>query len=104
MSWGQGVKIGMGMTVISMVIGMIYLFVFANVIEPTFKADILAKQLQELQETDFSQEIIDNQMKLAEDYFDIFMYGFVVAGGLFLGFVISAITAAIMKKSDPNSY
>lgn len=104
MSWGQGLKIGMGMTVISLVIGLIYLYIFSNVIEPTFKDDALARSLQQLQDTDYSQEVIDSQMQLAGDYFYVFMYGFAVAGALFIGFVISAITAAIMKKSDPNSY
>ena len=101
MSWGQGLKIGMGMAVISLVIGVIYLYLFSNVIEPNFKADALAKSLQQLQESDYSQEIIDSQMKLADDYFFTFLYGFAVAGGLLLGFIISAITSAIMKKSAP---
>ena len=104
MSWGQGLKVGMGMVVISLVISLIYLYLFSNVIEPTFKEDALARSLQQLQETDYSQDIIDNQMKLADEYFYVFMYGFAVAISLFVGFVISAITAAIMKKTDPNSY
>ena len=62
MSWGQGLKVGMGMVVISLVISLIYLYLFSNVIEPTFKEDALARSLQQLQETDYSQDIIDNKL------------------------------------------
>lgn len=103
MSWGQGVKIGMGVIVLSLVISLIYLYVFTNFIEPSFKADMVTKAAQQLQETDYSQEIIDNQLKLTDEYFYTFMYGFAAAGGLFFGFVISAITAAIMKRSETYS-
>ena len=104
MSWGQGVKIGMGIFLISLVISVIYLLIFTNFIEPDFKNQVIEASITKWEDAGMSSDQIDISKKMTEDYFTLSLYGGVAIGGLFIGFVISAITAAIMKKNEEDTY
>ena len=104
MSWGQGVKIGMGIILISMIITITYLLIFTNFIEPDFQTQALDIAQQKWVDAGMTEEQIETTRTMADKYFNLSLYGSITVMSLLLGFVISAITAAIMKKSEEEAY
>lgn len=101
LSFGQAVKIGVGIAIISAVLGIIYNLIFMNFIEPDFQNQMVEVQRQAWQEANMTSEQIDaaeSMMRKFQNPAITSAIGIVVAA--FLGFVISAIAGAIMKKSE----
>lgn len=105
MSWGQGVKTGVGISVIGGLIVVIYNFLFMNYIEPDFM-----NQMMEIQNQAFlDQGMTEEQIEAANEMGKTFQSpGIMAAVGVISyaigGFIISAIAAAIMKKSEEETY
>ena len=105
MSWGQAVKIGVGLTVVASVIVIIYNQIFANFIEPDFMQQMAAVQEQVWVDAGFNSEQIEASKEMAERFSSPVIssaIGLVVAA--FFGFIISAIAGAIMKESGEEQY
>ena len=105
MSWGQGVKIGVGIVLIATILGTLYQVIFTSVIEPEFYAQVEEVSRQTLSDSGFTQEQIDAQIEM-QSKFQGTPIGYAV--GLlfmtFIGFVSSAIIAAVKKKSEEDTY
>lgn len=105
LSWGQGVKIGVGIAVLAGLIVVIYNYIFANFIEPDFMT-----KLMEIQNQSFlDQGMTEEQIEAANEMTKTFQTpGIMAAVGIISyaigGFIVSAITAAIMKKSEEETY
>ena len=104
MSWGQGVKVGVGVVFIVVIISVLYTFLFTTFLEPDFKNQIVELSIAKWEDAGMSSDQIEMSTKMTEDYFFLSLYGGMVIGGLVLGFIISAIVAAIMKKSEEDTY
>ena len=105
MSWGQGVKVGLGLILIGIILNVIYQQIFQNFIEPDFMKQALAAGEQKLVDMGYTQEQIDAQMEMSQKFTSpLIQSAFALIGGLFIGFIISAITSAIMKKSEEETY
>ena len=105
MSWGQSVKIGVGLTVISAVIGILYQQLFQNFIEPEYMQQMMVVQEQAWVDAGMTSEGIDSAKEMMQKFQGPLIssaIGLVVAA--FIGFVVSAITGAIMKKSAEEQY
>ncbi len=104
-SWGQGVKIGMGITMVSAVITVIYIMLFMNFIEPDFQQQALEFQKQAWVDAGLTEEQVEASAAMTEKFqtpaiSSAMMLGF----SAFIGFIFSAIIAAIMKKSEEEQY
>ncbi len=105
MSWGQGVKIGVGVILVGTIINIIYQQIFQNFIEPDFMEQAIALGEQKMMDMGLTQEQIEAQMEMSKKFQTPLMQAaFGLLAGLFFGFVVSAITAAIMKKSEEETY
>lgn len=105
MSWGQGLKIGMGIVMISAVITVIYTLLFTNVIEPDFQQQAMEFQQQKWLDAGMTQDQIEAFTESSEKFQSpAIVSAMILAISAFIGFVISAITAAIMKKSEEETY
>lgn len=105
MSWGQSVKIGVGLTVVSAIIVILYQQLFQNFIEPEFMQQMMMMQEQTWVDQGLSSEQIDAAKEMMQKFQGPLIssaIGLVVAS--FLGFVVSAITGAIMKQSAEEQY
>ena len=67
-SWGQGVKIGMGITMISALITVVYILLFMNFIEPDFQQQAIELQRQAWVDAGLSEEQIDASMAMTEKF------------------------------------
>ncbi|NVJ88631.1 MAG: DUF4199 domain-containing protein [Flavobacteriaceae bacterium] len=104
-SWGQGVKVGMGIVMISAIITVIYTVLFTTVIEPDFQQQAMEFQKQAWSDAGMTQEQIDNATAMSEKFqTPVIVSAIILAFSAFVGFVISAIVAAIMKKSEESTY
>lgn len=104
-SWGQSVKIGVGIALISSLISVIYTQIFVNFIEPEFMSQLLEVQKQQWLDQGYN----DQQMESAESMYGLFSAPAIssavgLIGGAIFGFIISAIAGAIMKKSQEDLY
>ena len=104
MSWGKGLKIGMGIVLISLFVTILYLLVFTNYIEPDFKNLAIAAAEEKWVDAGMTSDQIDLFKTNTNKYFNLSLYGGIVIVSLFIGFVISAITSAIMKESAEEQY
>lgn len=105
LSFGQGVKVGMGIAMISAVISIVYSFIFTGVIEPDFQNQILEVQRQAWEDANMTQEQIESAESMTKTFSSPAITSAIsLVGAAFFGFIISAIAAAIMKKSEEDQY
>jgi hypothetical protein len=105
LSWGQGVKIGVGVAIVGGLIVVVYNYLFANFIEPDYMAQMIEIQNQAYLEGGMTEEQIEaaNAMTSSFSSPGIMAAVGIITSAIF-GFIISAITAAIMKKSEEETY
>lgn len=105
LSWGQGVKIGVGIAVLAGLINVIYSYIFMNFIEPDFMNQMMEVQNQAYIDQGMTEEQIENANEMVKKFQSP---GITAAMGIIAyaigGFIVSAIGAAIMKKSEENQY
>lgn len=105
MSWGQGVKIGVGIVVLGSIIATLYQLAFTTFIEPEFYAQVEEVTRKTLVDSGLTEEQIDMQLEMQGKFQGTAIgYGIGILFMAFVGFVISAIVAAIMKKSEEEAY
>ncbi len=103
LSLGTALKIGLGISLISAIIYIIYQFVFTSFIEPEFFKNMEAFQEQKM--IDSNPNISDEQLEMQVSMMKKFMGMGVTAAmtfvaSLFFGFLISLVGGLIMKKSE----
>jgi hypothetical protein len=105
MSWGQSVKIGVGVTVISAVIGIVYQQLFQNFIEPEYIQQMMMMQEQAWIDGGMNSEGIDDAKEMMQKFQGPLISSAIgLVAAAFIGFVVSAITGAIMKQSAEEQY
>ena len=104
-SWGQGVKIGMGITMIAALITVVYTLLFMSVIDPTFQEQAMEVQKQAWVDAGMTEEQIDGAVEMTKKFQSPAIASAMILGfSAFIGFIVSAITAAVMKKSEEEQY
>lgn len=106
MSVGQGLKLGMGIIVISILIGVIWNYLLMNVIEPTMLEQMQEIQMEKMIES--NPNMTQSQIDAAKEMSDKFsspgiIAAFQIGMGLIFGFILSLITTLIMKRNHPNA-
>ena len=102
LSLGQSVKIGIGTALISGLIGVFYLLIFANVIEPDFVEkygnEITSKQLVE-RFPQMTSNQIQEQIDMQAQYFWI-IYPITLISSCFFGLVVGFVTGLFTKRNQ----
>jgi len=105
LSWGQAVKIGVGIALISSIIVMAYQLIFMNYIEPDFIAQTMEKQNQVMIDAGYTEEQMETATAMSEKMKSpAIISAMNILGGVFIGFIISAIAGAFMKESEEEQY
>jgi hypothetical protein len=95
----------MGIVMISAIITVIYTLLFVNVIEPDFQQKAMELQQQKWLDAGLTQEDVDAFTESSEKFqTPVIVSAMILALSAFIGFIISAITAAIMKKNEQDTY
>ncbi len=102
LTFGQGLKVGVGISLIGGIIGIIFNLLMANVIDPDMMDKALEFQKSELLASKkMTLEQIENQLEIGKKFSTPTMQ--VLFGLLFsivLGFVFSLIPALALKKEE----
>ena len=105
MTWGQGVKIGVGIVIIGSLIGVLYQHIFTGFIEPEFYAQVEEMTRQGLFDAGMTEEQINAQIEMQSKF-----QGTIIGDAIgllfmaFVGFVVSAIVAAVKKQTEEETY
>ncbi|MBQ4914816.1 DUF4199 domain-containing protein [Maribacter sp. MMG018] len=102
MTFAQGLKIGVGVSLIGGIIGIIFNQLMANVIDPEMMTKAMEFQRNQLMETTaLTPEQIDAQMEMGKKFSTPTMqivFGLIFS--LFIGFVFSLIPALVLKRQE----
>ena len=105
LNWGQGVKIGVGIAILAALISVIYNYFFITFVEPDFMTQIMEIQNQKLIDQGMTEEQIEAASEMSKKFSTpLFTAAFGIIGSAIGGFIVSAIAAAIMKKSEEEIY
>jgi hypothetical protein len=105
LSWGQGVKIGVGIAILAALISVIYSYIFVTFVEPDFMEQIMEVQNQKFLDQGMSQEQIEAANAISEKFKSPLVTSALgIIASAIGGFIVSAIAAAIMKKSEEETY
>jgi hypothetical protein len=100
---GQAIKLGVGIALISGILGAIYFFVFSSYIEPDFSTKMADFQEQMMLEKfpDMDEAIIEQQLEMSRKFMSPgIMAGMAVVVNIIMGLIISLIAGLIMKKEE----
>ncbi|APQ15898.1 DUF4199 domain-containing protein [Maribacter hydrothermalis] len=102
MTFGQALKIGVGVCLIGGIIGILFNQIMANVIDPDMMAKAMEFQKNQLLEnSNMTVEQVDAQMEMGKPFTTPTMQ--IVFGLIFslvIGFVLSLIPAFVLKKNE----
>ncbi|WP_088324786.1 DUF4199 domain-containing protein [Polaribacter tangerinus] len=105
LSWGQGVKIGVGIAVLAALVGAIYQYVFNTFIEPDFMSQMMEVQNQKMLDQGLTEEQIEAANEMSKSFQSPTMIAaFGIIGSAIGGFIVAAIAGAVMKKSEEETY
>lgn len=100
---GQAIKLGLGITLISAIISIIYQLIFMNLIEPEFVNNAVIFTEEKLMETnpDMPEEALEMTLNWTRKMLSpLFLIGVSIVFSLFIGLIISLIAGLIMKKEE----
>jgi ABC-type multidrug transport system fused ATPase/permease subunit len=104
MSFGQALKIGIGISLIGGIIGALFNQVLMNFIDPDTMTKAFEYQREQLMAAgQLTAEQIDAQLEMGKSFATPLMQiAFGLVGSLFFGFILSLVPALILKKSQPE--
>ena len=101
LSLGEGLKTGMGIALISGIVGIIYFLLFVNFIDPDFFTTIATTQEQKWLDANMTDEQIEGaKAMMAKMSGPGITSSFMIVFTLFIGFIISLIAGLAMKQSE----
>lgn len=104
MSFGQALKIGVGISLVGGIIGVLFNQVLINFIDPETMTKAIEYQREQLIAAgELSMEQIDASMEMGKSFSTpVMQIAFGLLGSLFFGFILSLVPALILKKSKPE--
>jgi len=103
LSFGQALKVGVGIAVVSALLAVVYNLIFTNFIAPEFQEQAMEVQRLAWQEANMTSEQIDAAEEIAKKFSSPAITSAIsIVASAFFGFVISAIAGAIMKRSQED--
>jgi hypothetical protein len=98
---GEALKLGAGIALVGGIIGVIYLLVLSNVLDPDFAAKATENRLAESAANgDLTPQQLAQQREMGIKYFWI-GYPFILIINIIIGLVIGLIGGLIFKKQKP---
>ncbi|MCT4698877.1 MULTISPECIES: DUF4199 domain-containing protein [Tenacibaculum] len=105
LSFGQALKVGVGIAVFSAVISAVYTLIFTSFIEPDFQAQMMEVQKQAWMDSGMNDEQIEASESMAKKFGGpAITIPVSIVVSAFFGFIFSAISGAIMKNNEEEQY
>lgn len=105
MSFGQALKIGVGLSLVGGIIGVLFNQVLINFIDPDTMTKAFEFQREQLISAgELSIETIDAQLEMGKSFSTPAMQiAFGLVGSIIFGFILSLVPGLILKKSNPEN-
>jgi hypothetical protein len=101
--YGKAFTIGLLTSVFLAIIMGIYTFIFFKYIDPGAMEEAMTMAEQKMMDRGMSDMEIEQGMAIARKFQGVGMYTFLaVAGNIFIGAILSLITAIFVKKENPD--
>jgi len=102
MSFGQALKVGVGLCLVAGIIGVVFNQIMANFIDPDMIEKAVEFQRNKLLETSsFTPEQIDEQLAMGRKFqTPVMQIAFGLLGSIFFGFLLTLIPALVLKKQE----
>ncbi len=104
-SLSEAIKIGLGVSLISTILGIIYAFILTEFLDPGMMEKVLDLQMEKIRASnpEISQEALDSTRSMSEKFSSpLIRSAFQLIFALFIGFIISLIGGLFVKKSRPE--
>ncbi|MFQ3341460.1 MAG: uncharacterized membrane protein (DUF106 family) [Flavobacteriaceae bacterium] len=104
-SLSEAIKIGLGISLISALIGVVYSLILTNVLDPDTMQKTLDFTFDKMraENPEMPQNEINNAREMSKKFTSpMISSAFQIIGALFIGFIISLIGGLIVKKSRPE--
>jgi len=98
MSYGQGVGIGFWISVVAVIVGAVFTYTYANIIDPATMETFYEKQYADMQEKGMSEDQIDVAVSWTKKLF-WWIYLFF---GIFFGVLVALIVTIFTQKKSPE--
>ncbi|MBA4053482.1 MAG: hypothetical protein C0490_02100 [Marivirga sp.] len=98
MSYGQGVGIGFWISLVAVVIGALFTYTYANIIDPATMESFYEKQYEQMQEKGMQ----DEQIEMAVTWTKKLFWPIYVVFGIFFGLIVALIVTIFTQKKSPE--
>lgn len=105
LSLSEALKIGLGISALAGLIGVVYTFVLTEFLDPNMMEKALDFQLEKMRidNPEMTKDQLDGIRSMQEKFSGpLIRSAFQIIGSLFIGFIISLIGGLIVKKSRPE--
>ncbi len=105
LSFGQALKVGVGIAVVSVLVSTVYSLIFTKVIEPGFQDQVMEVTRQAWIDAGLTDEQIESAESMTKKFQSpAITIPLSIVVSAFFGFIISAITGAIMQKKEEDTF
>ncbi|MBA6155149.1 DUF4199 domain-containing protein [Tenacibaculum sp. S7007] len=104
LAWGQAVKIGVGIALIWGLLAVIFGYLLENVIDPNLIEQKMIVLREGFEKWGLDEDMIEQQLEAQQNTNPLLASSMALLFFAFIGFVVSAIAGAIMKKTEENDY
>ncbi|AXE17421.1 DUF4199 domain-containing protein [Runella rosea] len=102
MTYGQGLGIGTLMSAVGGFISAVYSYIYNEFIDNTLRQQILDKVREDLENRGMDDAQVEQALAMSEKFSSPgITFALSIFGAILIGFIISLIVSAIMKKDKP---
>ena len=102
LGWEQAIKVGIGIALIWGLLTLSFQYILENIISPELLTEKIENFREELTELGNSEEVIKEQVEKKRNLNPFLGNAMGLLFFIFIGFVVSAISGAIMKKTKED--
>lgn len=100
MTYGQGVGIGFWITLVSLLVGALFTYVYANIIDPATMETFYDRQYESMQDRGMS----DEQIEVAVSWTKKLFWPMYIFFGFLFGIIIALIVTIFTQKAQPERF
>jgi hypothetical protein len=98
MSYGQGVGIGFWISLVAVIVGGLFTYTYANIIDPATMETFYEKQYESMQQQGMGEE----QIEIAASWTKKLFWPLYVCFGIFFGVLVALIVTIFTQKKSPE--
>lgn len=104
MNYGQGIGIGVLLSLISSVLSSVFFYIYVSFINTEYMNALLDVQRAKMEEQGMAEAQIEQAMEMTQKFMSpVMMIVFGIIGTVFFGLILSLVVSAITQKKRPEN-